>query len=107
MINAAIERKRNIEGTVGNLINRTAYVEDGKSFSSLFNSISSPTNSRKEKPEFIQEFLRIAKGILEPERPSLESRIQEFLRNFRNLSKDQVKRECVDLLQEIQNQYGP
>lgn len=107
LLNAARERKLLTQTSVANVVNRTSVVEEGRTFSSLFNSATIPSGHGREMPPYIREFMRIAKNILEPEKPSLESRVIDFLRNFDKLSKDQVRKDCVSLLSEIQNEYGP
>lgn len=105
LINKAKERRQ--QATQNVLEVTASKVQPNKSFASLFTS-SQPTSSMVvSKPPLIEQFLKIAKYICSPETPTLEQRIEIFLKNYKNMSKNEVKEQCIALLSEVKNQYGP
>lgn len=92
------ERKAQISNNVSFAINSN-FIDPNRSFASHFNGNSS------NKPNFVNEFLNLAKVLCEPD--SLEIRIRNFMKNFKSMSKDQALSECKSLLHEVLSTYGP
>lgn len=55
----------------------------------------------------IEEFLKIAKVLCQPEVLTLEEKIAKFLKSFKNLSKVEAKQQCQSLLDEVTKSYDP
>lgn len=121
LIDAAKERRRTAQHNVNRFVNSGARVERGRSYASNFYSDNpstsdnrsihdarfTQTGSGRARPNLIQQFLEVAEKILGPEKRSLEKRIENFLNNFKTLSKENVRKECESLLKEVRNHYGP
>lgn len=58
-----------------------------------------------EKPPLIHAFLKIAKELCGQE--NIESKVERFVRNYARLPREQAKRECLSLLKEVVQNYGP
>lgn len=83
-------------------------ITSGRSFASLLgNSNASSVQNKPGKPAIIEEFMKIARMFCDPEPISLEDRIRNFLVSYKTLSKDQARKECLSLMKDIQNVYGP
>ncbi|GBO99792.1 Nucleic-acid-binding protein from transposon X-element [Eumeta japonica] len=76
-----------------------------RSFAGLFDNTLN--QKRAEKPPLIQEFMMVAKLLCSSEPPSLEDRIRDFLGSYRSKTKDQARKECLKLMKDIQDVYGP
>lgn len=59
------------------------------------------------KPKIIEEFLKIANEICPPKTIALENKIATFLREFKSISKDEAIQQCISLLREVNEVYGP
>lgn len=82
----------------------------GKTYASILQtqaSMSSGPKQQNSKPPFIIEFLKLEKYFMEPDQMTLEQEIQNFLKNYSNLSKDVAKTEFQRLLTKVQNPYDP
>ena len=82
-------------------------VVKGKSFASLFDVLNDVRRqSKPEKPALILEFMKLAK-MLCAESVTLEDKIYNFMQNYKLLTRDQARKECLSLIKDIQDVYGP
>lgn len=94
----------NVQRELGSI----SYVTGDKSFADLFRDTKiSQSQTKPQHSPLIIEFLKLAKKLCEPEGPSIESRIEEFMKNYKFMSKDQAKSECLCIMKDIESTYGP
>ncbi|KAI8114689.1 Nucleic-acid-binding protein from transposon X-element [Lucilia cuprina] len=104
----ANDRKRSATENVARALNTSNAITSDKPFSSLFkNSNDIPSQDRPEKPTIIREFMELAKILCAPDPLTLEDRINNFMGNYKSMSRDQARKECLSLIKDIQNVYGP
>lgn len=101
-----IEIKNIAQNNVKKVIN-SSDTYHGNSFASLFKPNSASTNGNIPKPSLIQDFLKLANLFLDPEELTLEEEIQLFLNNFKNMPKNEAKKEFLRLLTKVRTNYGP
>lgn len=104
----ARNRKLSAADNVARALNASNNIVGDRSFSSLFDVMNVvQTQNRPEKPVIIQEFMKIAKILCAPEPMTLEDKIYNFMQNYKSMGKVQAKQECLSLIKEIQDGYGP
>ena len=81
--------------------NKTAFVHPNRTYASV--AANQQPNKRTIDKNLLTSFLEIAKEILEEEQMSVESRIKHFLTNFKQMTTETRKQECLDLLSILQN----
>lgn len=105
----ASERRRMASENVSRSIIQSGFVSGGKSYASCFhqagNTNSSDVRKQARESPLVSEFLEIAKVICGSE--PLEDRIRKFMLNYKTMSKEQAKQECLLLLKEVSESYGP
>uniref|UniRef100_A0A0K8V3M5 Nucleic-acid-binding protein from transposon X-element n=1 Tax=Bactrocera latifrons TaxID=174628 RepID=A0A0K8V3M5_BACLA len=98
------------QNNVHSALNNHYFVSKGKSFASQFYNVDSNNRYTQlpnmRKPKLIEDFLAVAKRILEPVTVTIEDRIQNFLDNCNYLSKDELRDQCCQLLSEVRTKYG-
>lgn len=103
LILKAVKFKKN---TTRNLSIKTPFVSANKSFASLFsnNAANVTTTNTNNSSKLIKDFLTIAKELFEEENITLEQRIENFLTNFRSMSTENRKSECMKILSLLNNE---
>lgn len=100
----ALLRKQQASSKVLDAVKSCGYTIPGQSFASLFQN--SPEPKRKsEKPPIIVEFLKIANIICGAQ--TLEERIENFVKSYNTLSKDEARLQCLKLIDEVKQKYDP
>ena len=109
--NERMTKAREVKSTANNNIKKvfdTSTTTPGRSFASLFKSKPLPEeNSRKSKSPIIDEFLNLAKYFMEPEEQLLDREINQFLQDYKNMSKSEAKPVFLRLLNKVKSIYGP
>lgn len=72
----------------------SSYISPGKSFAYLFNQ-NSNTN--------VVEFLKLTRYFMQPEELTIEQEIEDFLKEYRLISKSDAKSEFVRLYNKVSN----
>ncbi|XP_073839631.1 uncharacterized protein [Musca autumnalis] len=96
-ITKALEDKETAQRNVSKILN-TAKFSPGKSFASMFRTDQNSAQASNQKPQIIEQFLELATFFMEPEELSLEQEIQLFLSNYKKMSKDEAKKQFMQLL---------
>lgn len=91
---------------VSSFVNGTNWTSDNRTFANVL-SETNRAQEKQEKPFLIQEFLKVAKMLCNPESLTLEERIKNFLGKYKQMTKDQAKAECLKLMQDVQDVYHP
>lgn len=91
---------------VSSFVNGTNWTSDNRTFANVL-SETNRAQEKQEKPVLIQEFLKVAKKLCNPESLTLEERIKNFLGKYKQMTKDQAKAECLKLMQDVQDVYHP
>lgn len=96
-------KKTQVQREVFGSLNFPNLVQPGKSFANCFD------NSRKltENHSVVQEFLKIARVLCEPETLSLEEKMERFIKEHKNMSMIEAKEQCLGLLNELKKSYDP
>lgn len=98
------DRKRQAATKVAEAVKTCGYTTPGQSFASLFQT-SSVLSKRSEKPPIIMEFLKLANTICSP--LSLEERIENFIKSYKSMSKEEAVSQCLKFMDEIKLKYEP
>ena len=101
-------RKISASNNVAKAVCFSNAVNASKSFASLFRTQDEvPLRERPKSSALIQEFMKIAQLLCGPEPMSLEDKISNFMKNYRNMTEDQARNECLSLVKEVKTKYGP
>lgn len=73
----------------------------GKTFAELFHPQPQSTEPQEVKSGIIEEFLKLTAYFMQPEELSLEDEIRLFMRDYKNMSRQEAKIEFTRLLQKV------
>lgn len=102
----AREKQAIAANNVGKLF-QSSRVSQGVSFASVVQA-QDPASQYSRKPSpIIAEFLKLANLFNEPAELSLEQQIENFLKKYRSMPKNEAKIEFLRLLNKVKNSYDP
>lgn len=99
--------KQQVIKNVSNAAQNSSFVQPGKSFANLLkNNVTITAQKIGSSNTLIDEFLKIANIICNPEPISLEDKLRKFINEYKSLPIAKAQERCVSLLNEINQTYG-